>query len=279
MLVEYGRQLGVRGDDGGAEAADRALLPEQRRGVQAAPTAGRPHPRPDLEVDMPVRVASAGGVMHDRDGFELFDRHHLLLPARADPGDAVLPEPAPDLGHRIRLRRIQGLRYLRVQRGRNRQGLRSVHDHLREPRGTLLGLASEPGFSHRLPVERVDPVHPRGVLLRGQPDLADHLPGGVHGRELRDRGPGLQVVVVGQGTVGLQIAAGLRTRAPEQDHTALHRRLLLTHVLATTYGSIRALVLGRESSVRLRRRSGTVERDGRSRRVEREKRNGMVRAR
>ena len=223
VRLEHRGELRVRRDDGRAEGADRALLPEQRPGVEPAPGAGRPHARPDLEVDVPVRVTSARGLVRDGHCLQLFDRHDLLLPARPDAGDRVLAEPGPDLHHRVPLRHVQGLGHLRVQRGRDRQGLGDVHDHLHEPGRSPAALASQPGPAHRLSGERVDPVHPLPVLLSGQPELADHPALGIDRRELRQGGPRLQVVLVRPCTVGLQIAQGIRARAPERDHAALHR--------------------------------------------------------
>ncbi len=174
VRVEHRGELRVRGDDRRTEGADRALLPEQRRGIEPAPATGRPHARPDLEVDVPVGVARTGGLVRHGDGFELFDRHDLLLPTRADPRDRVLAEPGPDLRNRVPLGGVQGLGYRWVQAGGDRQGLRDVHDHLHEPGRSPAALAPQPGSAHRLPGERVDPVNPLAVLLGGQPELADH---------------------------------------------------------------------------------------------------------
>lgn len=119
VRVEHGGELRVRGDDRRAERSDRTLLPEQGRGVQTPPAACRPDTGADLEMNVPVRVARARGVMHNADGLKLLNWHDLLASPRADPGDGVLAEPAPDLGHRVSLRRVQRRRHIRVQGGGN----------------------------------------------------------------------------------------------------------------------------------------------------------------
>ena len=223
MRIKHHGELRVRGDDRGAERADRTLLLEQRRRVQTPPRAGRPNPRTDLEVDVPVRVTRAGGLVRDGDRLQLLDRHDLLLPARADAGDRVLAEPGPDLRHRVSLSRVQRVRDLGVQGGGDRQGLGDVHDHLREAGRSAPVLARQSGLAHRLLRERVDPVHPLRVLVRGQPELPDHTSLAVDGGELCEDRPALHVVVVSPRAIRLQVAARVRAGAPEQDHAAFHR--------------------------------------------------------
>lgn len=108
------------------------------------------------------------------DGYrlQLLDWHDLLGAARSDPRDRVLAEPGTTRPRR-RLRRVQSLRHLRVQGGRDREGLGDIHDHLREPRRPSPPIARQPGFAHRLPGERVHPIDPLAVLVRRQRDLTD----------------------------------------------------------------------------------------------------------
>ena len=203
-------ELRMRGDDRRAEGTDRSLLPEQRRRVQTPPRTRRPHAGPDLEVDVPVRVASPRGLVDDRDGFQLLNRNHLLPTAWPDTGDGVLAEPGPDLAHRVPLRGIQRLRHLRMQRGRDRQRLRGVHHHLREPRAALSPLARLPRGSHRLPRERVDPVDPLRVLIGRQRALTDHETLAVDHGEPCQSGPALQVILISTRPIRLQVTAGIR---------------------------------------------------------------------
>ena len=63
MRVEDGGELGVRGKDGGAQCPDRALLSEQRPGIQSAPRACRPDAGADLEVNVPVRITCPAGLV------------------------------------------------------------------------------------------------------------------------------------------------------------------------------------------------------------------------
>lgn len=71
--VEHGSELRVRGQDRGAERADRTLLPEQRRRVQTPPGTGSPNPRADLEVDVPVRITRPARLVGDGDRLQLLD--------------------------------------------------------------------------------------------------------------------------------------------------------------------------------------------------------------
>ena len=65
--------------------------------VQAAPLPGGEHAGVDLQVQVPVRVTGARGVVpHDR-GLEPLDRHLHLPAARTDPRGRVLGQPADDL--------------------------------------------------------------------------------------------------------------------------------------------------------------------------------------
>lgn len=216
MRVEHVGELRVRGYDRGAERAYRALLPEQRRRVESAPGSCRPYPRADLEVDMPVRITSTRGLVRDGHRLQLLDRHHLLLAPRPDPRNRVLAEPRTNLGHRVALRRIQSLRHLRVQRGGDGEGLGDVHDHLPEPRATAPTLTGQSRLAHRLTRERVHPIDPLAILVRGQRDLTDHPTFGINRRELGQCGARLQVILISSGAVGLQIAQRIRPGAPKR---------------------------------------------------------------
>lgn len=222
VRVEHLGELRVRGQDRGTEGADRTLPPEQCRRVEYAPRADRPDTGADLEVDMPVRITRTARLVRDGDRLQLLHRHDLLLASRPDPRDRVLAEPGANLRHGVALGRIQRLRYLGVQGGGDGEGLGDVHDHLREPGRSAPPLTGQAGLAHRLPGERVDPIDPLAVLVRRQRDLTDHPTLGIDGRELRQGGASLQVILVSPGAVGLQIAQRIRSGAPEQDHTALH---------------------------------------------------------
>lgn len=223
VRVEGGRELRVRRDHRGAERADGTLLPEQYGRVETSPRGIRPHPRADLEVDVPVWVAGPRGLVRDRDRLELLDRHHSLRTARADARDRVLAEPDPDLGDRVALRCVESIGYLGVQCRGDRQRLRRVHDHLGEPRRSVAGVAGVAGRAHRLAGERVDPVDPLGVLVGGERALADQVAVAVDDGELGQRSAALEVVVVGAGAIGLEVPARVGPGTPVQDHSTTHR--------------------------------------------------------
>ncbi|CVN71016.1 Uncharacterised protein [Streptococcus pneumoniae] len=119
--IQHLRKLRMRRDHRGAEGSDRALLAEDRGGIERPPLPGSPHPRPDLHVDVPVRVTGPGGAVRDADHLHMLDRHHLLLAAWADPRHRMQRQPPPNLRQRILLRTVQRLRYLGVQRCGDRQ--------------------------------------------------------------------------------------------------------------------------------------------------------------
>ena len=83
-------ELGVRGDDRGAEGADCALLPEQRRSIQPAPGTGGLSAGADLEMNMPVRVTRTARAVRDCNRLQRLDRHDLLRTPRPDTGHRVL---------------------------------------------------------------------------------------------------------------------------------------------------------------------------------------------
>jgi hypothetical protein len=127
-------ECGVSSENRGPQRSDRALLLEQRGGVQATPLAGRPDAGADLEVHVAVRIAGPAGLVDHHDRLKALDRYHLLPTARPDPRDRVQREEPADLGDRVGLCRVQGFGYVGVQRGGDRGRLRGVDDHLGETR-------------------------------------------------------------------------------------------------------------------------------------------------
>ena len=194
--VEHLGELGVRGDDGGAEGTDRSLLLEQRRRIQGAPFPGRLHAGADLEMDMPMRITRTARAVRHGNRLHLAGGHDLLLPARADASNGVLGNPSPNLRHGILFRQVEGIGDLRVECGGDRQRLGGVDDHLREPRRSPPPLTRQSRLSHRLARDRVHPVHPSGVGLRVEPESSGDVALTVEGRELRDRGVVPEVVIV-----------------------------------------------------------------------------------
>jgi len=164
-------------------------------------------------------------VMNHGDGQDLLDRDDLLLSARADAGHGVLSEPAANLRHRIGLGGVKGVRDLGMQGGGERQRLGGIDDHLRKPGTAPPALAGKAWDAHLLAGQRVGPVDPSRVAFRVQPGLSDHRAAVVGNSERRQRGAVFEVVVVGSGTVGFQVAASGAAAAPEQDHTTLHASL------------------------------------------------------
>ena len=215
-------KLGMRSDHGSAEGTDRALLLEQRRRIQSTPLPGRSHAGADLEMDMPMRITRTAGSMRHGHGLHLANGHDLLLPTRPDTRHGVQSDPALNLRHRILLRRVQGSRDRRVQGGGDRQRFRRVDDHLREPRRPLLPDTRQTRCAHRLTRDRVRPVHPPGIGLRVEPESSGDVALPIESRELRDGSVVAEIVVVGAGTVGLDIAARVGSGSPEQDHAAMH---------------------------------------------------------
>ena len=172
-------------------------------------------------MDVPVRVTGPGSAVRDADNLHMLDRYHLLLPARADPRDRVLAQPPLNLRQRILLRRIQRLRHLRVQRRRDRQTLRGVDDHLREPRRALTIRSRKPRPAHSFFGVGVDPVHPARVLLSRQRASTHGLAAAVEDG-VADGGAVAQIIVVSAGAIRLDIAHGIGPGTPEQNHAALH---------------------------------------------------------
>gem|GEM_PF-4529858 len=220
--IQHLRKLGVRGDHSSTEGTDRALLPEQRRGVRRPPLSGRPDAGADLEVDMPVRVTRPAGAVRHRHRLQLRDGHNFLLATRPHTGHGVLSEPPLNLTHGVLLRPVESLGDFRVKRSGDRQRLRRVHDHLRKPGRPLPSLARQTWPAHRLLGERVEPIHPARIRRRIEPQRGRHVPVAVKRSELRHGRSRAEVVVIGTGTVGLDITARIGPGSPEQDHAAMH---------------------------------------------------------
>ena len=105
--------------------------PRHRRSAQ--------HPGVDLEMEMPVRVTGTRGEVAHDGGLDLLDRHLHLPTPRTDPGGRVLGQPPDDLVGGTILRCVVRRRDLRVQRGRDRPGLRPVDGDLDEPHRLVVG--------------------------------------------------------------------------------------------------------------------------------------------
>ena len=100
-------EVGVGGDGCVADPVDRLDTVSYSHGVDAAPGAGCPDPGVDLEVEVPVRVPGAGGVVPDHRRLKPLHRDLDLPAPRPHPGGRMLGHPAHDLGRRLILRCIQ----------------------------------------------------------------------------------------------------------------------------------------------------------------------------
>ncbi len=86
MRGERGPELRVGRDRRMADAVDRLdRVPEPDR-VDAAPATGGADAGADLEVEVAMRVAGAGGVVPDNGRLDLLDRHLHLASAWPDTG-------------------------------------------------------------------------------------------------------------------------------------------------------------------------------------------------
>jgi hypothetical protein len=117
---QRGPELRIAGDRGVPDAVERRDRVTDGHGVQPAPLPGREHPGVDLQMQVPVRVASAGGVVPHRHCLQRRDRHGDLGPAWPDPGGGVLAEPADDLPRGAVLRGLVSSREVRMQLCRER---------------------------------------------------------------------------------------------------------------------------------------------------------------
>lgn len=133
----------------------------------------------------------------------------------------MLAKPPLNLRERVLLRDIERVGHLRVERGGDRQRLRSVDDHFSESRRSLPNITRVPGRAHLLARVRGDPVHPTRILLRGEGTASDGLPGRVEHR-VADADGVTEVVVIRTEAVGFDIAHGVGAGSPEQDHAAMH---------------------------------------------------------
>ena len=177
---------------------------------------------------MAVRVAGPGGVVPHHRRLELLDRDLHLPAARPDPGGGVLGQPADDLDRGPVLGGVVGGGDLRVQRGGQRPGLRTVDHDLDEPQALLVG--TQPAL--RRPGLDVVPGDPplvgRPVQRPPSPDhsVLARTPGrtpsgvGVATYRVGQAGALGEVVVIDPGAVGLDVGArGAGRAAVELDPT------------------------------------------------------------
>jgi hypothetical protein len=108
-------------------------------GVDPAPLSGGEHARIHLQMQMPVRIAGARGVMPHRHRLQPLDRDRDLRPARTHPGGRVSSEPADDLLRCSVLCGFVGGREVGVQLRRERPRLRPVYRHLDEAHRAPVG--------------------------------------------------------------------------------------------------------------------------------------------
>ncbi len=90
MSCECGPELRVAGDGGMPDPVDGFDAVHHAHGVQSPPRAGGEHASVDLEVEVSVRVACAGGVVTHHRGLELLDGDLHLSATRPDPRGGVL---------------------------------------------------------------------------------------------------------------------------------------------------------------------------------------------
>jgi hypothetical protein len=232
---QRGPELGIAGDgrvpdsvDGGEEVADAD-------GVQPAPLSGGEHSGAELQVQMPVRIPGAGGVVPNGHRLQHLDRHLYLPAARPDPGGRVPRQPADDLRCGAVLRRVVGGGDFRVHRGRQRPGLRAVDHDLDEPHRPIVGAQPPPRHAG----VRISAGHPRLVGLSGQRRTFLHPP--VAGGEAAGQAAALgQVVVIGPAAVGHQVRPGSRWRAGVHLHPTVqfqrHQTMTNKSALETAMG-------------------------------------------
>jgi hypothetical protein len=174
--------------------------------VQSSPGAGGEDAGVDLQVQVPVRVAGAGGVVPHDGGLEPLDGDLDLAAARADPGGGVLGEPGDDLAGRAVLGGVVCGGHRWVHRRGEGPALGSVDDDLDEPQGVVVlaepalreaggdVVAGDPALVGR-------PVELAGVRDRDAVGAAD---GDDVGGEAGAFG---EVVVVDPGAVGFDVVA------------------------------------------------------------------------
>jgi hypothetical protein len=161
---ESGAELRVGGHRGMSDPVDRTKRVADTDGVQATPLTGSEHPRVDLQMQMTMRIPSTGREMPHRHRLDFLDRHLHLPAARTDTSRRMPREPGDYLHRGAFLRRLIRSRDVRVQLGRQRPRLRTVHDHLDKPHRPVV--ITEPAFCH--PDVGINPGDPRLVTLTRQ---------------------------------------------------------------------------------------------------------------
>jgi hypothetical protein len=86
-------ELRVGDHRGMPDPVDRRQRVPHAHGVQPAPSPGGEHPGVDLQVQVPVRIPGAGGVVVHRHRLQHLDRYLHLPTARPHPGGGVLCQP------------------------------------------------------------------------------------------------------------------------------------------------------------------------------------------
>ena len=217
MRGKCGPELRIAGDRGVPDSVDGGEEVADADGVQPAPLPGGEHPGADLQVQMPVRVSGAGGVVLHRHRLQHLHRHLDLAAAGADPGGRVGGEPTDDLDDGAVLGGVVGVRDVVVHRGGQRPGLRAVDHHLDEPHRTLIGAQPPPWVTGM----RVAAGHPGFVGLPRERRPLGHP--SVTGHEAAGQAGALgQVVVVCPAAVGLQIRPGGCRRPGVHLHSTAH---------------------------------------------------------
>ena len=208
MRGERVPELGVAGHRGVADPVDRLDAVHHPDRVQAPPPAGGEHPGVDLQVQVPVRVAGAGGVVPHHRGLQLLDRDLHLSAPRPDPGGGVLGEPADDLGRGPVLGGVVGGGDLRVQCRGQRPGLRPVDHHLDEPQPARRRSAAAPSARRSRRRSRPPTARTPGPSRDRPRSRGDPSSRGVPRRTGGQPGALGQVVVIGPGPVGLHVRRG-----------------------------------------------------------------------
>ncbi len=179
-------------------------------GVQPPPLPGGEDAGVDLQVQMPVWIAGAGGVVPHQHRFQHLDRHLDLPAARPYSGGRVLGQPADHLGRRLVLCGVVGGGDVGVQGGGQRPGLRPVDDHLDEAHRTLIGAQPPPWVTGI----RIAAGHPCLVAVAGKRRALLHAPVAAHEAAGQTGALG-QVVVVGATPADLQAHPG-QPQAPRR---------------------------------------------------------------
>jgi hypothetical protein len=210
-------ELRIAGDRRVTDAVDSVETVTNTDGVQTPPFPGGEHPGADLQVQMPMRITCARGVVPHGDRLEHRDGDLDLLAARPHPRGGVLRQPADDLLGRAVLRRVVRGGDVRMQHRGQRPGLRPVHDDLDEPHRPVVRPQPAPRPAGR----RIPAGHPRLVGVAGQ---RRQLPGtaiGASGVAAGDPRALGQVVVIRPASAGLQVAPRGRRRSCVDLHPAV----------------------------------------------------------